>query len=197
MPFSAGSASSSEETRAMAQWLRWTVPPAIVVSIAVPVHAVQYMTIGRAQAVAFPTATQFGAAHVIFTPANVKAIEQLSGQRVRSRGEQVWRAEANGELLGYFIVDHVIGKHEIIDYAVALEPDGRVKRVDILEYRESYGDEIRGAAWLAQFVGKTSRDRLKVDDDIRNISGATLSSHHVTEGVKRVLAIYETCLKAR
>ncbi len=181
----------------MAQWLRWTVPPAIVVSIAVPVHAVQYMTIGRAQAVAFPTATQFGAAHVIFTPANVKAIEQLSGQRVRSRGEQVWRAEANGELLGYFIVDHVIGKHEIIDYAVALEPDGRVKRVDILEYRESYGDEIRGAAWLAQFVGKTSRDRLKVDDDIRNISGATLSSHHVTEGVKRVLAIYETCLKAR
>jgi hypothetical protein len=31
---------------------------------------------------------------------------------------------------------------------------------------------------------------LKVGSDIRNISGATLSSLHVTEGVKRILAAY-------
>ena len=31
---------------------------------------------------------------------------------------------------------------------------------------------------------------LEVDQDIRNISGATLSSHHVTEGVKRILGQY-------
>ena len=30
---------------------------------------------------------------------------------------------------------------------------------------------------------------LQVGGDIRNISGATLSSHHVTEGVKRIMAI--------
>ena len=31
---------------------------------------------------------------------------------------------------------------------------------------------------------------LKVGADIRNISGATLSSMHVTEGVKRILDAY-------
>jgi Na+-transporting NADH:ubiquinone oxidoreductase subunit NqrC len=83
----------------------------------------------------------------------------------------------------------------VIDYAVALEPDGHIRRVEIMQYRESYGGEIASPRWLEQFVGKTSQDRLEVDRDIRNISGATLSSHHVTEGIKRVLAFYETCLR--
>jgi Na+-transporting NADH:ubiquinone oxidoreductase subunit NqrC len=65
-----------------------------------------------------------------------------------------------------------------------------VKRVDILQYRESYGGEVRDSSWLGQFVGKGNGSSLAVGSDIRNISGATLSSHHVTEGVKRVLAAY-------
>jgi Na+-transporting NADH:ubiquinone oxidoreductase subunit C len=83
----------------------------------------------------------------------------------------------------------VIGKHLYIDYVVSLDPAGRVHRVDILQYRESYGGEVRQASWLAQFVGKTAASPLTVDNDIRNISGATLSSHHVTEGVKKILGL--------
>jgi hypothetical protein len=49
---------------------------------------------------------------------------------------------------------------------------------------------VRQASWLAQFVGKGSGRALKVGQDIRNISGATLSSLHVTEGVKKILAAY-------
>jgi Na+-translocating ferredoxin:NAD+ oxidoreductase RnfG subunit len=182
-------------TDRMTKWLTWTVPPALMLAIAAPAGAVQYLTVEQAQKLAFPTATRFVAANVIYKPADIRAIETLSGQKVLTRGERVWRAEADQTLVGFFIVDYVIGKHEIIDYAVALEPDGRIRRVEILEYRESYGDEIRNPDWLAQFAGKSARDHLKVDDDITNISGATLSSHHVTEGIKRVLAIYETCLK--
>ena len=86
----------------------------------------------------------------------------------------------------------MIGKHLYIDYTVALDPSGQVRRVDVLQYRESYGGEVRESGWLGQFVGKTSRSALKVGNDIRNISGATLSSLHVTEGVKRLLAAYGT-----
>ena len=75
-----------------------------------------------------------------------------------------------------FVLDHVIGKHLYIDYAVSID-GGRVHRVDILQYRESYGGEVRSPSWLAQFVGKTSASPLQVGSDIRNISGATLSSH--------------------
>jgi Na+-translocating ferredoxin:NAD+ oxidoreductase RnfG subunit len=179
----------------MTEWLRWTAPPAIVLSIAAPVHAAQYLTIEQAQKLAFPTATQFAWAPVVYRPDQVAAIEKLSGQKVQSRGEQVWKAQAGDQFLGFFLVDYVIGKHLVIDYAVALAPDGSVKHVEILEYRESYGGDVANPDWLAQFTGKTSRDPLDMDTNIRNISGATLSSHHVTEGIKRVLAIYETCLK--
>jgi hypothetical protein len=39
-------------------------------------------------------------------------------------------------------------------------------------------------------VGKTSGSALRVGGDIRNISGATLSSLHLTEGIKRLVGTY-------
>lgn len=151
----------------MAKWIHWTVPAAVVMSASSSAHAVQYLTIPQAQRQAFPSASF----------AEVQA-------------GRIWKAESGGRLLGFFVFDRVIGKHLYIDYAVALDPGGRIRSVEILQYRESYGGEIRSPSWLAQFVGKTSGSPLKVGADIRNISGATLSSMHVTEGVKRILAAY-------
>ncbi len=181
----------------MRDWLCWTLPAAaVILTVASPAaYSVEYLGIAEAQKLAFPAATQFAEANVIYRPADIAAIEKLSGQKVLTKGEQVWRAEANGQFLGWFIIDYVIGKHLVIDYAVALEPDGRIRRVEILQYRESYGYEVANADWLHQFDGKTGRDRLEIDKDIPNISGATLSSRHVTEGIKRVLALYDVCLK--
>ena len=152
----------------MPDWMKWTAPAAAVVSITSSAHAVQYLSVPQAQKLAFPAATQF----------------------VEAQPGRVWKAEAGDKTIGLFVFDRVIGKHLFIDYAVSLDPAGRVHRVDILQYRESYGGEVRQASWLAQFVGKTSASPLQVDSDIRNISGATLSSHHVTEGVKKILGLY-------
>ena len=151
----------------MSDWVRFTLPTAVVASIASPALAVQYLSVEAAQKLAFPSANHF----------------------VEYDGKS-WKAQAGDKLLGLFVLDHVIGKHLFIDYAVALDTNGRVMRVEILQYRESYGGEVRESSWLAQFVGKTSSSALKVGSDIRSISGATLSSLHVTEGVKRVLANY-------
>ena len=151
----------------MTSWVRRTLPAAVVASVSSPSYAVQYLTIEAAQKLAFPAANRF--------------VEN---------GGLTWKAQAVDKLLGLFVVDHVIGKHLYIDYAVALDPTGRVMRVEILQYRESYGGEVREPGWLAQFIGKTSGSPLKIGSDIRNISGATLSSLHVTEGVKRILATY-------
>jgi len=43
--------------------------------------------------------------------------------------------------------------------------------------------------------GRSGGSALAVGQDIRNITGATLSSRHVTEGVKRMLAYYATRLR--
>lgn len=151
----------------MTEWVRWAAPAVLAASVACPAHAVEYLSIAEAQKLAFPGA----------------AFEETGDGRS-------WRAQAGGKLLGLFVIDRVIGKHLYIDYAVSLAPGGRVHRVDILQYRESYGGEVRNSSWLAQFVGKSAASPLRAGGDIRNISGATLSSMHVTEGVKRILAVY-------
>jgi hypothetical protein len=152
----------------MTDWIRVTAPTALIAALTSPAQAVQYLSIAEAQKLAFPAATNF----------------------VETDAGRAWKAEAGGKVLGLFVIDHVIGKHLYIDYAVALTPNGQVHRIDILQYRESYGGEVRSESWLGQFVGKTSGSPLKIGSDIRNISGATLSSLHVTEGVKRILAAY-------
>ena len=151
----------------MTEWLKWTAPAAVVMSIASPGYAAQYMSVNEAQKRAFP---------------NASFAEVQAGR--------VWKAQSGGSVAGYFYSDHVIGKHLLIDYTVALDADGRVRRVDILAYRESYGGEVRDASWLQQFVGKSSHSQVQVNSDIRNISGATLSSTHLAEGVKRVLSYH-------
>ena len=157
----------------MTRWVRYTLPAAAIMSVASPTYAMQYLSIDEAQKQAFPSATRF--------------VEMQAGR--------VWKAEAGGRVAGFFIFDRVVGKHLYIDYAVALTPSGAVHSVEILQYRESYGGEIRSPSWLAQFVGKTSGSSLKINSDIRNIAGATLSSTHVTEGVQRVLAAYGNRLR--
>ena len=96
---------------------------------------------------------------------------------------------------GYFIVDEVVGKHEFISYAIGLNADGSVRQIEIMDYRESYGYQIRDAEWRKQFAGKTAAAPLKLDRDIRNISGATLSCRHIADGVKRILATHDVAFK--
>lgn len=88
-------------------------------------------------------------------------------------------------------VDRVLGKRDFITYAVAIDPSGQIKGVEIMDYRETYGGQIRNKDWRQKFVGKNSHDPLTLDRDIPNISGATLSSRHVTDGVRRILKTYE------
>lgn len=179
----------------MKGWAKLMWPPAIVMSVAGPAYATEYLSIEEAQKLAFPEAVRFDEANIIYKSSDVAGIESLSGQKVRTQGEQIWRAQSAGRLLGWFIVDYVIGKHLAIDYAVALDPDGRVLMVEILNYRESYGGEIANKDWLQQFVGKKPGDPVELGQDVTSISGATLSSEHLAEGIRRVLAIYSTCLK--
>jgi Na+-transporting NADH:ubiquinone oxidoreductase subunit NqrC len=83
----------------------------------------------------------------------------------------------------------------MITYAVALSPSGIILGIEILEYVESYGYEVAEPDWRKQFVGKTVSDPIKLNQDIQNIGGATLSCKHITDGVKRVTTLYDLALK--
>ena len=152
--------------------------------------AVTYLNVEQAQQAIFP-GKNFSAFPLQLTDAQRKSIEQESGVRLTGTPPKIWRVSGGG----WFIVDEVIGKHEFITYAIGLTSNGAVHGLEIMDYRESYGGQVRDPKWRAQFVGKTKANPLVLDRDIKNISGATLSSRHLTDGVRRVLALYEIALR--
>ena len=91
-------------------------------------------------------------------------------------------------LLGFAVVRNVKGKDQPITYLVATDTTDRLRDVDILVYREPYGGEVAYEPWRRQFRGKTAADTLVVGRQIRGISGATISVHAVTVGVRQALA---------
>jgi Na+-transporting NADH:ubiquinone oxidoreductase subunit NqrC len=172
----------------------FTILPTAAIAAAAPVSATVYLTIQAAQRAMFPGA-RFVEHDLAFTPDQRKAIARGSGVGSFDKVQRVWDVRSGNGRVGWFIVDRVLGKHEMITYSVALSPDGAVRRVEILEYRETYGGEVRNPNWRQQFVGKRFGSQLQLGKDIRNISGATLSSRHVTDGIRRLLVTWELMLK--
>lgn len=127
------------------------------------------------------------------TPAKVAgSVERIFGpgaraDTIRVDTASVLRISRGGALLGFAQVRNVKGKDQPITYLVAIDPANRLKDVDILVYREPHGGEVAYEPWRRQFRGKTADAPLEVGQDIRNISGATISSHSVTRGVRRAL----------
>ncbi len=102
----------------------------------------------------------------------------------------VWKvASPDGIRRGMAMADEVPGKSERITILVAAGTDGLLKDLEILAYRESYGGEVAQESWRAQFRGRKAGDPLRVGRQIRNISGATISTNSVAGGVARCLPV--------
>ena len=174
-------------------WAVLLTIPALVVPAA-PAIARDYLNTEEAQQALFPAATAFAPAGVTLTAAQLDQIKKLSGTPQRTTTPAIWKAVQGGKMIGWVLVDQVIGKHEYITYAVGVGLDGAVGGVEIMRYLESYGGEVANPRWRGKFRGKRLTDRFKLNVDIPNISGATLSSRNLTDGVKRVLAIHAVAL---
>jgi hypothetical protein len=159
------------------------------------VVAADYLTVDAAQKAVYPDADTF--AELVVNPSQ----EQLQGVLARAGSQpthgsiRIWKATRAGVLLGHFFVDEVIGRQNLITYALGIDPDGSIRNLEILSYRESHGGEIRNPAWRAQFDHRNTLDQLRFRTDIKNISGATLSSEHVTQGVRWLLALWQSALR--
>lgn len=169
--------------------VRWLVPFGSVAALLAPTaYATQYLSVEQAQHAAFPQATEFRGVDV---PPNIAAtLGAPAGWAPR-----IVEARNGDTALGWLIADQVIGKSELIGYALALDAGGAVVSLEVLDYRESHGGEVRLAPWRRQFVGKAAADPAALSKDIKNISGATLSCRHLVEGVQRLLKLYNVALR--
>ena len=156
----------------------------LLLAMCVDGFAEEYLTIDEALALAFEKpgeVRKFGLPNR--APAATKRLLAFVGEL------------KGGEGRGVAFIDAVIGKHEPITYMVVVDAEGEVRRIEILEYLESYGGQVRYESWRSQFHGKKPGDPMRHGIDVNNIAGATLSCRHVTEGVAKILKIFEESKK--
>ena len=173
----------------------WKPNPLVIlgltmISIPIVAHAKIYVSVEQAQKILFPNKT-LSKNPIIITDDIQEKMRSASSIRYPFQGERIWKSTDGS----WLIIDEVVGKHEMITYAVAINSNGSVSGIEVLEYVESYGYEVAEAQWRKQFVGKTANDPIKLNQDIQNIGGATLSCKHLTDGVKRITVLYDLVLK--
>jgi len=169
--------------------------PGVVAGIAGADDVTVYLSADEAMKLAFPAASRF---ETLTVPVSAEVRARLSermgepfdAQSIELR--RAWSGDGSGEhLAGRAVLNDDIGKYRPITYLVAVDPQGKVVRVELLVYRESHGGQVHGRDFLAQYEGKSATDPVRVGKDVTSISGATLSARAVTKGVKRTLLLLE------
>ena len=150
-----------------------------------------YLTEEEALKILFPKAQKIQAEELRLTPDQKLRIQDRIGWKFPEESFRAFKAETDGTVDGYAVIQETIGKHRPITYIVGITPQGKVFDVEIMVYRESKGSEVRRKRFNAQYEGKTAQDPISINKDIISITGATMSVRSVSAGVKRALVLVE------
>jgi Na+-translocating ferredoxin:NAD+ oxidoreductase RnfG subunit len=124
------------------------------------------------------------------TPEQVQRAAELSGEEVASALVTYYEARQGGQLAGsaYFDTHRVRTLPETL--MVVVDPQGKVRRVEVISFREPEEYMPRGA-WYGQFQGHKLDRELEVKRGIHPVTGATLTVRATTAAVRRVLALHQ------
>jgi hypothetical protein len=125
------------------------------------------------------------------SPEKKAQIEERIGWKFPEQSFEVYIGETGTQIDGYALVQNTIGKHKPMTYMVGIDSNGHVSDIELLVFRESRGSEIRQKRFNAQYEGKTVNDPVRLNKDIINISGATMSVRSMSAGIKRVLVLVD------
>jgi Na+-translocating ferredoxin:NAD+ oxidoreductase RnfG subunit len=177
----------------------WIVAAVLAASalVSATAHATTYWSVPAVMKSFFPSSKKVTYKRVTLGDAEATDIAKQLGVQSVKRDWVIYFGETDGRRDGYAIVDEEKGMHDPIDYAVRFTEKGVIDRVEVMVYREAYGDEIRSPRFRAQFGGKTSSDSLTAGKDIDIVSGASISCKSMASGVKRDVLVVQAALKAR
>lgn len=128
---------------------------------------------------------------ITLNPEKKSQIEERIGWKFPEESFEVYVGETGTRVDGYAVVQNTIGKHKPMTYMVGIDGQGSVSDIELLVFRESRGSEIRQKRFNSQYEGKTVLDPVRINKDIINISGATMSVRSMSAGIKRVLVLVD------
>ena len=154
-------------------------------------HAEVFLTEDEALKLMFPKSERIRKDVIRLTPEKKSQIEERIGWKFPENIFEVCIGETGAQIDGYALIQNTIGKHKPMTYMVGIDNAGHVLNVELLVFREARGSEVRTKRFNAQYEGKTVSDPVRLNKDIINISGATMSVRSMTAGIKRALVLVD------
>jgi len=139
----------------------------------------------------FPNSERVRKDLIRLIPEKKSLIEERIGWKFPEESFEVYIGETGSQIDGYAVVQNTIGKHKPMTYMVGVDNKGHVSDVELLTFREARGSEVRQKRFNAQYEGKSVLDPVRINKDIINISGATMSVRSMSAGIKRVLVLID------
>lgn len=96
---------------------------------------------------------------------------------------------------GIAVLDTVKGKWGPIKFMMAFDTAGKIKDIVVLELKERRGRPVKERKFLGQYVEKSISDPIKLNKDIKGIAGATISSRQMTDGVRKLVYVFNELYK--
>ena len=92
---------------------------------------------------------------------------------------------------GTAVLNTVKGKWGPIKFMMSFNEQGKIKDLVVLELTERRGRPVKERRFLDQYIGKSGADPIKLNKDIKGIAGATISSRQMSDGIRKLVNIYE------
>lgn len=154
-------------------------------------HAEVFMNEEEAVRLMLPKSQRIRRELIRLTQEKKALIEDRIGWRFPEESFEVYIGETGDKVDGYAMLHNTIGKHRHMTYMVGVDGKGRCTNVELLVFREAKGSEVGKKRFNSQYEGKTVSDPIRINKDIINISGATMSVRSISAGVKRVLVLVD------
>jgi hypothetical protein len=154
-------------------------------------HAEVFMTEEEAVKIMLPKSQRIRKEMLRLSQEQKELVEQRIGWKFPEESFEVYIGETGDKVDGYAMVHNTIGKHKHMTYMVGVDARGRCVDVELLVFREAKGSEVGKKRFNSQYEGKTVLDPIRINKDIINLSGATMSVRSISAGVKRVLVLID------
>ena len=146
--------------------------------------------------VAFPQADRVETQTFFLTPQQIEQVEDLAQAPVDSKLATFHIGHTADAVQGYAFIETHLVRTFPETFLMVVSPDGTLQKLLVLAFYEPL-DYLPSDLWLEQFDQKRLTPSLRLRRDIHGIMGSTLTAQAVTQGVRKVLALFQVLIQEK
>lgn len=150
----------------------------------------------EALALAFADADRQETKTFFLSEEEVQRVAVLATAPVDSKLATFYVGYKAGQIVGYAFIETHLVRTLPEAFLVVLSPSGVVQKLFVLAFYEPE-EYLPSDRWLRQFDQKALGPELQLRRDIHGVAGATLTSRAITNGVRKVLALFQVLIQER